>query len=217
MGIEIGEGIKVNEFLQTSDPDIYAIGEVAEHTSGVYGTVLAAEEQAKVAANHIYGYRFQTYKGSLHSNLLKIPGLELVSLRLPGIQFEDLSDEYEEIVFMDRKRRKYKKCIVKGDKLVGAILVGDKSEFVEYKNLIASGLELGDKRQQLLSSISTAKPPKGVLVCSCNGVGQGNIEDVIQFGAKDLNEVMEKTGAGTGCGSCRPEVSQIIKRCLSSH
>lgn len=192
MGIEIGEGIKVNEFLQTSDPDIYAIGEVAEHTSGVYGTVLAAEEQAKVAANHIYGYRFQTYKGSLHSNLLKIPGLELVSLRLPGIQFEDLSDEYEEIVFMDRKRRKYKKCIVKGDKLVGAILVGDKSEFVEYKNLIASGLELGDKRQQLLSSISTAKPPKGVLVCSCNGVGQGNIEDVIQFGAKDLNEVMEK-------------------------
>ncbi|TGL75978.1 nitrate reductase [Leptospira jelokensis] len=215
MGIEIAEGIKVNEFLQTSDPDIYAIGEVAEHTSGVYGTVLAAEEQAKVAANHIYGYRFQTYKGSLHSNLLKIPGLELVSLRLPGIQFEDLSDEYEEIVFMDRKRRKYKKCIVKGDKLVGAILVGDKSEFVEYKNLIASGLELGDKRHQLLSSISTAKPPKGVLVCSCNGVGQGNIEDVIQSGAKNLAEVMEKTGAGTGCGSCRPEVSQIIKRCLA--
>ncbi|TGM05328.1 nitrate reductase [Leptospira jelokensis] len=215
MGIEIAEGIKVNEFLQTSDPDIYAIGEVAEHTSGVYGTVLAAEEQAKVAANHIYGYRFQTYNGSLHSNLLKIPGLELVSLRLPGIQFEDLSDEYEEIVFMDRKRRKYKKCIVKGDKLVGAILVGDKSEFVEYKNLIASGLELGDKRHQLLSSISTAKPPKGVLVCSCNGVGQGNIEDVIQSGAKNLAEVMEKTGAGTGCGSCRPEVSQIIKRCLA--
>lgn len=211
MGIEIGEGIKVNEFLQTSDPDIYAIGEVAEHASGVYGTVLAAEEQAKIAAGHIYGYRFHTYSGSLHSNLLKIPGLELVSLRLPGVQFENLTDEYEEIVFMDRKKRKYKKCIVKGDKLVGAILVGDKSEFVEYKNLIASGLELGEKRQQLLSSISTAKPPKGVLVCSCNGVGRGNIEDVIRDGAKDLSEIMSKTGAGTGCGSCRPEVSQILR------
>ncbi|MCW7503027.1 nitrate reductase [Leptospira paudalimensis] len=216
MGIEIGEGIKVNEFLQTSDPDIYAIGEVAEHTSGVYGTVLAAEEQAKVAANHIYGYQFQSYSGSLHSNLLKIPGLELVSLRLPGIQFENLTDEYEEIVFLDRKRCKYKKCIVKGDKLVGAILVGDKSEFVEYKTLIASGLELGEKRNQLLSSISTAKQPKGALVCSCNGVGKGNIEDEILCGAKNLAEVMEKTGAGTGCGSCRPEVSQIIKNMVSN-
>ncbi|TGM86042.1 nitrate reductase [Leptospira levettii] len=215
MGIDIGEGIKVNEFLQTSDSDIYAIGEVAEHTSGVYGTVLAAEEQAKVAANHIYGYQFQTYSGSLHSNLLKIPGLELVSLRLPGIQFENLTDEYEEIVFLDRKKHKYKKCIVKGDKLVGAILVGDKSEFVEYKNLIASGLELGEKRNQLLSSISSAKPPKGALVCSCNGVGKGNIEDEILCGAKNLTEVMEKTGAGTGCGSCRPEVNQIIKNLIS--
>ncbi|PKA27428.1 NAD(P)H-nitrite reductase [Leptospira sp. mixed culture ATI2-C-A1] len=215
MGIDIGEGIKVNEFLQTSDPDIYAIGEVAEHTSGVYGTVLAAEEQAKVAANHIYGYQFQTYSGSLHSNLLKIPGLELVSLRLPGIQFENLTDEYEEIVFLDRKKHKYKKCIVKGDKLVGAILVGDKSEFVEYKNLIASGLELGEKRNQLLSSLSSTKPPKGALVCSCNGVGKGNIEDEILCGAKNLTEVMEKTGAGTGCGSCRPEVNQIIKNLIS--
>ncbi|TGM34838.1 nitrate reductase [Leptospira biflexa] len=217
MGIQIGEGIIVNEFLQTSDPDVYAIGEVAEHTSGVYGTVLAAEEQAKVAANHIFGYRFQTYNGSLHSNLLKIPGLELVSLRLPGIQFENLTDEYEEIVFLDRKRRKYKKCIVKGDKLVAAILVGDKSEFVEYKNLIASGIELGEKRNQLLSSISTAKPPKGVLVCSCNGVGKGNIEEMVASGAKNLAEVMEKTGAGTGCGSCRPEVNQIIKALTSKN
>ncbi|XDD45825.1 molybdopterin-dependent oxidoreductase [Leptospira sp. WS39.C2] len=211
MGIQIGEGIKVNEFLQTSDPDIYAIGEVAEHSSGVYGTVLAAEEQAKVAANHIYGYQFQSYNGSLHSNLLKIPGLELVSLRLPGVNFENLSNEYEEVVFLDRKRRKYKKCIVKGDKLVAAILVGDKSEFVEYKNLISSGLELGEKRNLLLSSISTAKPPKGALVCSCNGVGRGNIEDELNSGSKTLQEVMLKTGAGTGCGSCRPEVSQIIK------
>ncbi|MCW7487726.1 nitrate reductase [Leptospira meyeri] len=212
LGFELGEGIKVNEFLQTNDPDIYAIGEVAEHTSGVYGTVLAAEEQAKIAALHIYGYKYKTYTGSLHSNLLKIPGLELVSLRLPGVSFENLSDEYEEIVFLDRKRRRYKKCIVKGDKLVGAILIGDKAEFVEYKNLISSGVELGEKRGKLLSGGTSTKPPKGALVCSCNSVGRGNIEDEIKNGANNLETIMANTGAGTGCGSCRPEVNQIIKQ-----
>nr|WP_198008580.1 nitrate reductase [Leptospira terpstrae] len=215
LGFELGEGIKVNEFLQTSDPDIYAIGEVAEHASGVYGTVLAAEEQAKVAASHIFGYKYKTYSGSLHSNLLKIPGLELVSLRLPGVSFENLSDEYEEIVFLDRKRRRYKKCIVKGDKLVGAILIGDKAEFVEYKNLIASGIELGDKREKLLSGGTATKPPKGALVCSCNSVGRGNIEDEFKNGACNLESIMTTTGAGTGCGSCRPEVNKIIREMLT--
>jgi len=214
LNIEIGDGIKVNDFLQTNDPDIYAIGEVAEHTSGVYGTVLAAEEQAFVAASHIYGYKFQTYGGSLHSNLLKIPGLELVSLRLPGVPLEKLTDEYEEIHFIDRKNRRYKKCIVKGDKLVAAILIGDKAEFIEYKNLISSGVELGEKRFQLLSGRVNAIAPKGAIVCSCNSVGKGNIEDEIKAGCKTLEMITTKTGAGGGCGSCRPEINRILKENL---
>ncbi|WP_109019962.1 nitrate reductase [Leptospira kobayashii] len=211
LGLDLGEGIKVNEFLQTKDPDIYAIGEVAEHASGVYGTVLAAEEQSEVAAWHIFGYKFKTYSGSLHSNLLKIPGLELVSLRLPNIPFENLTDEYEEVVFLDRKRRRYKKCIIKGDKLVAAILIGDKAEFVEYKSLISTGTELGDKRNKLLAGTTNAKPPKGALVCSCNSVGKGNIEEEIAKGVTTLEGIISATGAGSGCGSCRPEVSKILK------
>lgn len=210
-GLQCGIGVKVNEYLQTSEPDIYAIGEVAEHPSGMYGTVSATEEQAKIAASHIYGYRLNGYTGSLHSNLLKIPGLDLVSLRLPETPMEAAESEYEEIVYLDRKKRKYKKCIIKGDRLVGAILIGDKDKFSEFKTLISSGLELGEKRDQLLSGGAPSRPILGKLVCSCNGVGSGNMEEEFKKGANTLEALGVSTGAGTGCGSCRPEISKLLK------
>ncbi|WP_039948918.1 molybdopterin-dependent oxidoreductase [Leptospira fainei] len=209
--LKIGSGLKVNEYLQTSDPDIYAIGEVAEHESGMYGTVAATDEQAKIAANHIYGYKVNSYTGSLHTNILKIPGLDLISLRLPEVVMENDASEYEEIIFLDRKRKKYKKCIIKGDKLVGAILIGDKNQFSEFKAMIASGMELGEKRESLLGDSRPLKPMEGTLVCSCNGVGSGNIEAEIQKGILTVEGIGVNTGAGTGCGSCRPEISRIIK------
>ena len=104
---------------------------------------------------------------------------------------------------------------MKGDKLVGAILIGDKAEFVEYKNLIASGVELGDKRGKLLSGGTATNPQKGTLVCSCNSVGRGNIEEEIKNGANNLDSIMATTGAGTGCGSCRPEVNKIIREMVN--
>ncbi|PJZ57088.1 molybdopterin-dependent oxidoreductase [Leptospira barantonii] len=218
-GLECKQGILVDPYLRSSDPDIYAIGEVAEHTSGLYGTVAATEEQSKIAANHIYGYAFDFYNGSIHSNLLKIPELDLVSLRLadtPMDLSEDKSGEYEEVVFLDRKKRKYKKCIIKGDKLVGAILIGDKSNFQDFKELISSGIELGDRREQLLSGGGTArKPVIGKLVCSCNGVGDGNLREEIKNGCKSMEALGKATGAGTGCGSCRPEISKILKSDLA--
>ncbi len=213
-GLEYKSGVKVNDYLQTSDPDIYAIGEVAEHTSGMYGTVAATEEQAKITANHIYGYKMDSYSGSLHTNVLKIPGLDLISLRLPETPMEGSDGEYEEIIFLDRKRNKYQKCIIKGDKLVGAILIGDKSRFSEFRTMISSGIELGDKRDQLLGGSGSLKPPIGRLVCSCNGVGVGNIEEEIRKGINTVDGIGLATGAGKGCGSCRPEISKLIKGSL---
>ncbi|PJZ71206.1 NAD(P)H-nitrite reductase [Leptospira perolatii] len=214
-GLQCNSGVLVNPWLQTSDPDIYAIGEVAEHESGLYGTVAATEEQARIAANHIFGYAHQAYEGSLHTNLLKIPGLDLVSLRRPDAVMDledDETGEFEEVTLLDRKLRKYKKCVIKGDRLVGAILIGDKSEFSTFKELISSGLELGEKRASLLSGGGlVTKPIKGKLVCSCNGVGDGNIREEIGKGLCSIEDLGKATGAGTGCGSCRPEISKILK------
>ncbi|XDD50465.1 (2Fe-2S)-binding protein [Leptospira sp. WS92.C1] len=218
-GLHCNQGLVVDPYLRTNDPDIYAIGEVAEHSSGLYGTTGATEDQAKVAAHHIYGYAFDFYKGSVHTNLLKIPKPDLVSLRLadtPMDLSEDNFGKYEEIVFLDRKKRKYKKCIIKADKLVGVILIGDKSDLIEFKNLISSGIELGDTREQLLSGDSSAKKPVlGKLICACNEVGEENLCEEIRNGIKTLEELGKTTEAGTGCGSCRPEVSKILKSNLA--
>jgi hypothetical protein len=65
------------------------------------------------------------------------------------------------------------------DKLVGAILIGDKNEFLEFSDLIANGIELSEKRLQLLRASQQAEPMIGKLVCSCNNVGQGNLEKAI--------------------------------------
>jgi ferredoxin-nitrate reductase len=113
-------------------------------------------------------------------------------------------------VFIDRAKRYYKKCIVHNDKLVGAILIGDKSEFLEFRNLIENKMELSEKRLQLLRSGSTAEPIIGKTVCSCNNVGEGNLINKIKAGCKDHLQLCQLSGAGMGCGSCRPEVKAIL-------
>ncbi|MGV3560705.1 molybdopterin-dependent oxidoreductase [Larkinella arboricola] len=207
-GLECNRGVVVNDYLQTSDPDIFAAGELAQWNGQMWGITLAAEQQAEVAARFIAGDVSRPYRGSLSINILKMEGLHLCSIGLPEAPAN--SSDYEEIVFIDKAKRYYKKCIVHGDKLVGAILVGDKNEFREFQNLIANGLELSEKRLQLLRASKTVDPVEGKLVCSCNSVGQGNLERAIAAGCTDFQQLCQKTGAGTGCGSCRPEVRSIL-------
>jgi len=209
-GLELARGVVVNDFLQTSDERIFALGEIAQWRGQMWGITAAAEQQADVAARFIAGDRATPYAGSLSMNILKMEGLHLVSLGLPEAPPDDPA--YEEILFMDRAKRYYKKCIVYRDKLVGAILIGDKSEFQEFKDLIANGLELSDKRLELLRSGKRADPVQGKLVCSCNNVGQGNLEAAIAAGCTEFSKLCQTTGAGTGCGSCRPEVRGILEK-----
>lgn len=208
-GLTCNRGVVVNDYLQTSDPNIFAAGEVAQWNGQMWGITLAAEQQAETAARYIAGDISQPYKGSLSISILKMEGLHLCSMGLTEVP-SNAGSEYEEIVFIDKSKRYYKKCIVQGDKLVGAILVGDKNEFAEFRELIANGTELSEKRLQLLRASKQVDPVEGKLVCSCNTVGQGNLERAIQAGCTDFQQLCQQTGAGTGCGSCRPEVRSIL-------
>ena len=208
-GLICNRGVIVNDYLQTSDPAIFAAGEVAQWNGQMWGITLAAEQQAEVAARFIAGDISGPYRGSLAISLLKMEGLHLCSMGLTEVPANDGS--YEEIIFVDKSKRYYKKCIVQGDKLVGAILIGDKNEFAEFRDLIANGTELSEKRLQLLRASKQVDPLEGKLVCSCNTVGQGNLERAIQVGCSDFQQLCQQTGAGTGCGSCRPEVRSILE------
>jgi ferredoxin-nitrate reductase len=208
-GIECKRGVVVNEYLQTSDPDIFAVGEIAEFKGFLYGITAAAEQQAEIAARYLRGDISRYYNGSLLMNILKIHGTDVCSLG----EVECPNDPaYEEVVFIDKAKRYYKKCIIHNDRLIGAILIGDKSEFLEFRNLIENKMELSEKRLWLLRLGKTAEPVIGKLICSCNNVGEGNLINKIKEGCKDDLQLCQLTGAGMGCGSCRCEVKEILEK-----
>ncbi|MBW8683645.1 nitrate reductase [Chitinophaga rhizophila] len=202
-------GVIVNEYLQTSDSSIYAIGEIAEFNSILYGITAAAEQQAAIVARHLSGDLSGYYQGSLFMNILKMHGTELCSL---GMIETPEDPSYEEVVFIDKSKRYYKKCVIHNDRLVGAILIGDKSEFLEFKDLIANKIELSEKRLELLRSGKKAAPVLGKLVCSCGSVGEGNICEKIKEGFQTLENLCQASGAGLGCGSCRPEIKALLEK-----
>lgn len=213
-GLETRRGVLVDPYLKTSDPSIFALGEIAEFENALYGITSAAEQQADVAAQYILGDLGSMYSGSVLMNILKFENLDLCSIGMVNAPKNDPT--YEEILLMDVSKRFYKKCIVKDDTLKGAILMGDKNEFAEFKRLIEEEIELSEKRDELLRGASNSEPLKGNLVCSCSQVGDGNIKDAIAGGCSDFAQLCSQTGAGLGCGSCKPEVKMLLNRQLKT-
>ncbi|WP_075340683.1 nitrate reductase [Tenacibaculum agarivorans] len=207
-GIECRRGVIVNQYLQSSDPNIFAMGEIAEFNNQLFGITSAAEEQATILANYLAGDVSSIYRGSVLMNILKFNDLSLCSIGDVNISEND--SKYEEVIFTDVSKRYYKKCVIKDDLLVGAVLMGDKSEFAEFKTMIESKIEMAEKRDTLLRGSSNSVPVLGKLVCSCSQVGQGNIEEAIANGCTNFTELCKKTGAGLGCGSCKTEVREIL-------
>lgn len=213
-GLNCGRGVIVNDQLTTSDSSIFALGEIAQHNHMLYGITASAEEQARYLASFMLGDYSTAYQGSLLMNILKVEGVQLASIG--EVEKPANDDSYEEVFFIDKKRRYYKKALIKDDKLVGCILAGDKTEFNEYRELIQNQIELGEKRQEILNAIGQPKEVIGELICSCNNVGKGNLENEIKDGCHDFKTLCQKTGAGTGCGSCKTEVKTILETELAS-
>ncbi|MDO6802690.1 molybdopterin-dependent oxidoreductase [Wenyingzhuangia sp. 1_MG-2023] len=211
--LNCGRGVEVNQHLQSTDPSIFALGEIAQFGGWLFGITSAAEQQADIAAKYILGDLGSIYEGSVLMNILKFENLDLCSIG--NIEIPKGDKSYEQIVLTDERKRYYKKCVVKDDILVGAVLMGDKKEFAEFKALIEDRVELSDKRDELLRGSGGGEPVIGKLVCSCSQVGDGNLKQAIAGGCTDFAELCKTTGAGLGCGSCKPEVRDILKESLT--
>jgi ferredoxin-nitrate reductase len=213
--LETDRGVIVDDYLRTSDENIFALGEIAEHEGKLYGITPVAQEQADIAAKYITGDPWSQYDGSVLFNILKIHGLDVRSagtVKIPTDEDGNEKEGYEEVKFLDRKQRVYRKCVVRNNRLVGVALIGDATGFNEYKRLIEEGIELNEKRSELLrpDGGGNSEPIKGELVCSCNQVGDGNIEEKIEDGCTDVDALKAETKAGTGCGSCIPELKMML-------
>ncbi len=143
-GLAVGRGIQVDDGLETSRPDILAIGECAEHRGQVYGLVEPGYEQADILARRLAG-EDAAYRGSTVATSLKVSGLPVFSAGAIG------DDEAgEPIILSDPFAGIYRKLLVRDGRLAGAILVGDVGEGPWYRELITSGEPVAGFRDELM-------------------------------------------------------------------
>ena len=214
-GLEVKRGIVVNDYMETSHPDIYAVGECVEHKGVCYGLVAPLIDQGKVLAASITGNKGPTYSGSLQSAKLKIMGIDVFSA---GDHNADLSGA-EPLRYEDTAFGIYKKLNLKEGKLVGVVLIGDTGDSHRYFEWMRTGADLTDMRRQLLfppppedEGFDIANMPDSETVCGCNGVSKGTIlQAITQGGVNTLAQLKECTRASTGCGSCTELCQQILK------
>ncbi len=121
LNLDINRGILVNDHLETSAKDIYALGECVEHRGVVYGLVAPLYEQAQVLAENLTGKK-SSYQGSFISTKLKVTGISLFSAG----DFQD-SAESESLVYKDLTQNIYRKIVLKDNKVQGAVMFGDVS------------------------------------------------------------------------------------------
>lgn len=142
-GLETKRGLLVDDAMRTSDQNVFAIGECAEHRGVVYGLVAPAYEHARALATHLAGEE-AAYAGSLLSTNLKVSGVSVFSAGLVEAEEGD-----ETVLLSDPAHGHYRKFVVRDDRLAGAILVGEASDALWYLDLIASGAPLGAMRDDL--------------------------------------------------------------------
>jgi nitrite reductase (NADH) large subunit len=214
-GLTTERAIVVDDQLRTSDPDIFAVGECAQHRGRVYGLVAPLWDQAKVLAQHLTGSNPEAaYQGSKLATRLKVMGVELASM---GAIHGD--DENEDVVqFMEPRRGVYKKLIIRDGRLIGGILLGEISKAAYLIQAFDRGIKLPEDRLALLFDIGVPSThvtfdemPADVQICNCNGVKKGAIVQCVVNGKRNLKGVMDATRAGTGCGSCRSLVEELVE------
>jgi assimilatory nitrate reductase electron transfer subunit len=218
-GLHVERGVVVDDRLRTSDENIVAIGECAEHRGRVYGLVAPVWEQARVAATIVADPGAAArYTGSSTVVRLKARGIELAALGEHAHADDD--DEAELVTFLDRGRGVYQKLVVRDGRLVAAILLGDTRNAGAVTQLFERGVPLPPDRATLLmarrnAGVQTVDSPTALpgraTICHCNGVTKAAITAAYEAGARSVEEIAARTRATTGCGTCRDAVCGLAE------
>ena len=220
-GLEVGVrgGIEVNNKMQTSDPFIYAIGEVALYNQMIYGLVAPGYEMADVAAEQILQGEKTMRETIDMSTQLKLIGVEVASFGDPFIENENVTA----IVYENKFSGIYKRINVTkdGKTLLGGILVGDSSDYNGLFQIYSNAMPLPKNPEDLIlgsrggegSTLGSAMDlPDTAVICSCENVTKGSICcAIVDETCATLSDVVKFTKATTGCGGCKPMVVDLVK------
>jgi nitrite reductase (NADH) large subunit len=214
-GIGVGErgGVVVDDRLCTSDPSVFAIGEVALHRGVIYGLVAPGYEMADVLAQNLTDGD-AVFAGADQSAKLKLLGTDVAMF---GEPFHDPAHT-RVVCLQDDVRGTYKKLVFRDDarQLVGGILVGDAASYGALLHLMRSRTVLSETLDELGlgtgGAMAAGALPDDAQVCSCNGVSARTIRLAIRDdGLTAVAQVKACTRAGTGCGGCVPVVGDLLQ------
>ncbi|RIO53802.1 nitrite reductase large subunit NirB [Staphylococcus pasteuri] len=215
--LEVNRGIVVNDMMQTSDPNIYAVGECAEHQGKVYGLVAPLYEQGKVLADYLTDNDTEGYKGSTTFTSLKVSGCDLYSA---GQIVE--SPEIKGIEIFNSVDNNYKKVFLKDGEVVGAVLYGNTDDGSRFYNMMKKHESIEDYTLVSLLTKGGVEASNSIedmaddeTICGCNGVDKGTIVKAIkENGLTSVDEVTKATKAGNSCGKCKGQIGEILQYAL---
>jgi nitrite reductase (NADH) large subunit len=216
-GLLVERAIVVDDQMRsTADPDIYAVGECAQHRGKVYGLVAPLWEQGQILAAHLTGKNpAAVYTGSKVATKLKAAGISLATM---GV-IEPEHDTDEVVIYTESRRGIYQKLILRDDTLIGAILLGDTDRAAALMQAFDRGTPLDENRRAALFDMGEppVKPqtrlllmPDDAKVCNCMALSKKAIRKCVEAGNTTLPMVQSACKAGTGCGTCKPLVQEII-------
>ncbi len=217
-------GIIVNDRMQTSDPSIYAIGEVALYNQMIYGLVAPGYEMAEVAVNQILGGELVMRKEIDMSTKLKLIGVDVASFGIPYMS----PDKGLSIIYENKTKGLYKRINVSldGKTLLGGILVGEAEDYNILHQMYLNNMPLPENAEELIvgsrgengSAFGSAMDlPDTAVVCSCEAVTKGSVCcSVLENGNETVKSIANATKATTGCGGCKPMVADLIKESLKT-
>ena len=224
-GLEVGTrgGIVVNNALQTSDPNIFAIGECALAHHMIYGLVAPGYEMAEVVSTAIIGgvKEFLPYD---MSTKLKLIGVDVASFGDAFIQ----EPNAQTILFENSAKGIYKRINISNDGkyLLGGVLVGDAEQYnMLLQNTKNRSILPADPEDLMLGSRGGAEGgtsgvmalPDEALICSCEAVTKGAIcHEIVENKITTFDGIKKCTKAGTGCGGCVPMVKDLINETMKS-
>ncbi|WP_282784178.1 nitrite reductase large subunit NirB [Nocardia sp. CC201C] len=212
-GLEVGPrgGVITDLGLRTSDPHIYAVGEVAAVEGVCYGLVAPGYTTAEIVADRLLGGAGE-FPGADLSTKLKLLGVDVASF---GDAFGTTEGALS-VVLHDAAKGTYAKLVVSDDAktLLGGILVGDASAYAALRPLVGSPLPADPAA--LISpagaELGADALPDDAQICSCNNVSKGSICGAIAEGACDVPAIKSCTNAGTSCGGCVPMLKKLLEQ-----
>ncbi|WP_158780934.1 nitrite reductase large subunit NirB [Pantoea sp. BAV 3049] len=214
-------GVLINDQCQTEDPDIYAIGECAAWQNRIYGLVAPGYKMAQVTADKLLG-NDNAFIGADMSAKLKLMGVDVGGIG----DAHGRTEGARSYVYLDENKEVYKRLVVSADNktLLGAVLVGDTSDYGNLLQLMLNAIELPEHPDTLILPVHAgSKPAIGVeslpetaQICSCFDVTKGDLVKAIQNGCHTVAALKADTKAGTGCGGCVPLMTQVLNAELSS-